>query len=101
MTTTNFVALAAEAQKQALAALQQAQDLSLQAAEAAIGLGSSKPTEVLGELPRPTDVVEGAFGFAGQVLQQQKTYALRMTELLTEAATGAVRKAEETVGAKK
>jgi hypothetical protein len=29
----------------------------------------------------PKDAVEGAFGFAAQVLQKQKAYALRMTEL--------------------
>ncbi|MBA2361215.1 MAG: hypothetical protein H0V79_09845 [Actinobacteria bacterium] len=98
--TTNFVTLAGEAQKQALAALKQAQELSLEATEFAIGVGSRQPSEVLAELPNPVEVVEGAFAFAGQVLQQQKDYALRMTELMTEAATRTVRGAEETVGTK-
>jgi hypothetical protein len=87
MTATTYVELAAEAQKQALSALKQAQDLSLQAAEIAIGLTPRQPAETLGKLPAPADLVEGAFSFAGQVLQQQKTYALRMTELLTQAGT--------------
>jgi len=54
-----------------------AQDLSLRGAELAVGL-----------LPQatPKDVVEGAFGFAGAVLQQQKAYALQMTEILTGPA---------------
>jgi len=100
MTTTNFVLLTAEAQKQALAALKQAQDLSLQATELAIGLGTGKAGDVLGELPSPTAAIEGAFGFAGQVLQQQKAYALRMTELMTEAANAGRRAVEEAVAAK-
>jgi hypothetical protein len=82
---TTFADLAAEAQRQTLTALKQAQDLSLRGAELAVGL-----------VPRDTgtrsvakDAVEGAFGFAGQVLQQQKAYALRMTEILMGAAAPA------------
>jgi hypothetical protein len=77
---TTFAELAAEAQRQTLSALKQAQDLSLRSAELAVGLvPDAKPVT-------PKDAVEGAFGFAGQVLQQQKTYALRLTEILTGAA---------------
>jgi len=100
MTQTTYFALAAEAQKQALSALKQAQDLSFQAAETAIGLGSRPASELVGELPKATDVVEGAFGFAAQVLQQQKAYALRMTELMTDAASRAGRATEDAVAAK-
>lgn len=46
----------------------------------------SAAADAFGKLPTPTEVIEGAFGFAGQVLQQQKAYALRITELLTEAS---------------
>ncbi len=98
--TTNLTTLAGEAQKQALAALKQAQDVSIEATEFAIGLGSRQPSEVLAELPKPAEVVEGAFAFAGQVLQQQKVYALRMTELMTRAAERAVRGTEDAVGTK-
>ena len=34
----------------------------------------------------PKEAVEGAFAFAGQLLQQQKAYALRMTEIVTGVA---------------
>jgi hypothetical protein len=80
---TTFADLAAEAQRQTLTALKQSQDLSLRGAELAVGLVPEA------KLPTPKDAVEGAFGFAGQVLQQQKAYALRMTEILTGAAAPA------------
>jgi hypothetical protein len=74
---TTFADLAADAQRQTLHALKQAQDLSLRGAELAVGLVPEA---------KPKDAVEGAFAFAGQLLQQQKAYALRMTEILTGAA---------------
>ena len=80
---TTFADLAVEAQSQALAALKHAQDLSLRGAELAVGLVPEA------NVTTPKDAVEGAFGFAGQVLQQQKAYALRMTEILTGAAAAA------------
>ena len=88
MTASNFVELAVEAQKQALTALKNAQDLSLKATELAIGSVPSQGdvTEAFGTVPSPTEVIEGAFGFAGQVLQQQKSYALRVTELFAETS---------------
>ncbi len=88
MTATNFIELAAEAQKQALTALKNAQDLSLRATELSFGSVPSQGdvSEAFGTVPSPTEVIEGAFGFAGQVLQQQKAYALRITELMTEAS---------------
>lgn len=85
--STPFAELSAEAQKQTLAAIKQAQDLSLRAAEIAVGF---VPDESIA-LPDPKDVIEGAFGFAGQVLHQQKAYALRMTEIAAEAARKAGR----------
>jgi hypothetical protein len=82
---TTFADLATEAQRQTLTALKQAHDLSLRGAELAVGL---VPRDT-GTRSVPKDAVEGAFGFAGQVLQQQKAYALRMTEILTGAAAPA------------
>jgi hypothetical protein len=84
---TNFAELAAEAQRQTLASLKQAQDLSLRGAELVVGL---MPRET-GTPSVPKDAVEGAFAFAGQVLQQQKAYALRMTEIVTGAADSSAR----------
>jgi hypothetical protein len=79
---TTFAELAAEAQRQTLTALKQAQDLSLRGAELAVGLD---PRETWTRSV-PKEAVEGAFAFAGQLLQQQKAYALRMTEIVTGVA---------------
>jgi hypothetical protein len=87
---TTFTDLAAEAQRQTLAAIKQAQDFSLRAAELAVGL---VPRDT-GTREVPKDAVEGAFAFAGQVLQQQKAYALRMTEILIGAAEPAPAKSK-------
>ena len=84
---TTFTELAAEAQKQTIASLKHAQDISLRGAELAAGLVPDAP--FAGKVPTPKDVVEGVFGFAGQILQQQKVYALRMTEIVAESATKA------------
>lgn len=102
MTATSFVEIAAEAQKQALTALKNAQDLSLRATELAMGLVPEQPdaAAAFGKLPTPPEVIEGAFGFAGQVLQQQKAYALRITELMTEASEK-IASGAELVGPKK
>ena len=80
---TTFAELAAEAQRQTLTALKQAQDLSLRGAELAVGLHPRYASKFHAV---PKDAVEGAFAFAGQLLQQQKAYALRMTEIVTGAA---------------
>ena len=90
-TATTFVELTAESQKQALSAFKQAQDLSLRGAELAFGLVHEKPGDAIGKLPTPTELVEGWFSFAGQVLHQQKAYALRVTGLITEASEQALR----------
>jgi hypothetical protein len=76
---TTFDDLATEAQRQTLATLKHAHDLSLRGAELAMGLRDPRTRSV----PSAQDTVEGAFAFAGQVLQQQKAYALRMTEIVT------------------
>lgn len=80
---TTFDDLATEAQRQTLAALKHAHDLSLRGAELTMGLLRRDPGT--GSVPSAQDTVEGAFAFAGQVLQQQKAYALRMTEIVTGA----------------
>lgn len=77
---TTFADLATEAQRQTLSTLKQVQDLSLRGAELAVGLVPGAEPKI----PATKDAVEGAFAFAGQVLQQQKAYALRMTEIVSE-----------------
>lgn len=79
-TTAELTKLVAEAQQQTLAALKQAQDLSIRATETAF---SSFPGIGQTDAPTPRHVVESAFGFAGEVLKSQKAYALRLTEVIT------------------
>jgi hypothetical protein len=74
-----------------LSAFKQAHDLSLRGAELAFGLVHEKPGEAIGKLPTTTELVEGWFSFAGQVLHLQKAYALRVTGLITEASEQALR----------
>jgi hypothetical protein len=96
---TTFADLAAEAQRQTLSTLKQAQDLSLRGAELAVGL---LPRDTgTRSVPAPKDAVEGAFAFAGQVLQQQKAYALRMTEIVSEGLSKATGGLEPTAAKKK
>ena len=80
MATTELTKLVAEAQQQTLTALQQAQDLSIRATEAAV---AAFPTIDKTDAPTPKQMVEASFGFAGQVLESQKAYALRLTDVLT------------------
>jgi hypothetical protein len=87
-TAAEFADLIAQAQKQALAALKQAQDVSIQATEAAVGLlPEDSSLGLQGTLPAPKQVVEQSFDFAGEILELQKAYALRLTEVLGASAT--------------
>jgi hypothetical protein len=79
---TGFVELSSEAVDQTLQALEQAQQWSLTVTKATVGMR--------GEVPRATAVVEWSFDTARKVLEQQRAYALRLTEILIpEAATAA------------
>ena len=80
--TTEFATLVAEAQKDAIAALKQAQDYSLKTAELALSLSSEKAEN----LPAPATVIESGFAFAAKVLETQKNYALRLTEIVGSAS---------------
>jgi hypothetical protein len=89
-TTKDFTALAGEAQKQALSALAESQELSLQALESAVRLvPKDVPFRYAASIPSPTQAIEASFGFAGKVLEQQRAYALRLTEVLTTGAQAA------------
>jgi hypothetical protein len=83
---TTFADLSAEAQRVTLTSLKQAHELSIRGAELATGFVPEA------KLPTAKETVEGAFAFASGVLQQQKAYALRMTEILTGAAPAAAAK---------
>ena len=78
--------LAAEAQQQALASLKQAQDFWLRATEVAVGLVPADPTFGLtANVPSAKEVVETSFGFAGEVFDAQKSYTIKLAEILDTA----------------
>ena len=78
--TADFTAVAAEGQKQALAAITQAHESMLKLAE--LGM-SSIPTVATSpaSLPKPTDLVHAGYDFAGKILEEQKAFVLRLTEI--------------------
>ncbi len=84
--TTEFATLAAEAQKQALASIKQAQDLSIKLTETAVAFVKDQPTKQLVEaLPTPANAIDMAFDFAAHVLKLQKDYAIKLAETVTAA----------------
>jgi hypothetical protein len=86
-TTPNVMELIKETQTQALATLEQVQTVSLKAAEAAAAFVPS--AEWPAGFPKPVEVVDAAFGFYGKVLESQKAYATRLSELAGAADNGA------------
>lgn len=78
--TADFTGVAAETQKQALATITQAHESMLRLAE--LGL-SSIPGVVASpaSLPKPTDLVQASYDFAGKILEEQKAFVLRLTEI--------------------
>ena len=86
--THDFSTLISESQKQAISSLRQAQDLWLQATRAATGVVPGDPTLGLaGTVPSPREAVEASFGFAEQVLELQKNYALQVADILSDSST--------------
>jgi len=85
--TPDVIEMVREAQKQALATLEQFQQVSLKAAEAAASFVPEEPWPGFSNvIPKPTALVEATFGFFGKVLESQKAYALRLADLATKAA---------------
>ena len=78
--TADFTAVAAEGQKQALAAITQAHESMLKLAE--LGM-SSIPTTTpsAASLPKPIDLVQASYDFAGKLLEEQRSFALKLTEI--------------------
>lgn len=78
--TADFTAVAAESQKQALAAITQAHESMLRLAE--LGMSSIPTTTPSAtSLPKPIDLVQASYDFAGKVLEEQKAFVLRLTEI--------------------
>jgi hypothetical protein len=85
-TTTDFGALFAGAQKQAIASIKQAQDVSLEAARVAVGLVPASGPVVPAAFASPRAIVETSFGFAGELLASQHNYALQLADIVAEGA---------------
>jgi hypothetical protein len=75
-TTKSFLEVATEAANEGLTAMQRAQDWSL---------------AVASELPPPAAAIEWGFDTARKSLEQQRAYALRLTEILARAPSRAAK----------
>jgi len=76
-------------QEESLAALKETQDASLKAFKSFSQFGkeiAEKPGTVpaFENIPTPTQFVELSFGFASQLLELRKAYALRVAEMMVE-----------------
>jgi hypothetical protein len=77
-------------QEESLTALKETQDASLKAMNSLRQFGkefSEKPGSMpaFENLPTPTQFVEMSFGFATQLLELRKAFALRVAEMIAEA----------------
>jgi hypothetical protein len=85
--TPDVIEMVREAQKEALATLEQFQQVSLKAAEAAAAFVPAEPWPGSSNtFPKSTELVEATFGFYGKVLESQKAYALRLADVAARAA---------------
>lgn len=87
--TLNVTEYVAKAQQESLATIKQTQDLSLAALEKFRALGkelSDKPGTMptFENFPTPAQFVEMSFGFAAQMLELRKAYALKVADMLAE-----------------
>ena len=76
-------------QEESLAAIKETQDASLKAFKSFSAFGkemTEKPGSVpaLENIPTPTQFVELSFGFASQLLELRKAWALRVAEMIVE-----------------
>lgn len=76
-------------QEESLAALKETQDASLKAMKSFTQFGkefAQKPGTMpsFENMPSPTQFVELSFGFATQLLELRKAYALRVAEMMVE-----------------
>jgi hypothetical protein len=76
-------------QEESLAAIKETQDASLKAFKSFSQFGkemNEKPGNVpaFENIPSPTQFVELSFGFASQILEMRKAWALRIAELMVD-----------------
>jgi hypothetical protein len=95
--TPDVIELVREAQKQTLATLEQFQQVSLKAAEAAAAFVPAEPWPGFSNtLPTPTELVEATFGFYGKMLESQKAYARRLADVAAKTAESTADGAKKT-----
>jgi hypothetical protein len=94
-------------QEESLAAIKETQDATLKAFKSFSEFGkemTEKPGTVpaFENIPTPTQFVELSFGFANQILELRKAYALRVAEMMvdTQKQTEMNFKAAQTVANK-
>ncbi len=79
--TVDFTEVVAESQKQALAGITQAHEGMLKLAE--LGMSSlPMATPFPWTMPKPKDAVQASYDFAGKVLEEQKAFAVQLTEIV-------------------
>ena len=84
--STTYNDLVKETQQQALSSLKQAQDFWLKTTELAVGLIPDDPTYGIdAKVPTAKEVIESSYGFYGKVFDAQKSYALKLAEILDTA----------------
>jgi hypothetical protein len=87
MTEKSYQEGVREAAEQVLDAFAQAQDFSLRATEAAVGLlPGDPPLRAAQKLPSLSEVVATSYYLAAKALDQQRQYALGMAEIVTRGA---------------
>src|SRR5450631_4234493 len=87
----NYNEIVNKVQTDVLTAVKQIQDASIAGFETirenATGIMSGKsPASISESMPNPTQLIENAFGFTAQVLELQKSFALKIAEQMVNAA---------------
>jgi hypothetical protein len=88
--TVNVAEFVSKMQQDSLAAIKQGQDASTKAFDQFRSFGkelAEKPGTfpAFENIPSPTQFVEMSFGFAAQLLELRKQYALRLAEMFVES----------------
>lgn len=93
-TAPDMLEVMREAQKHALAALEQMHKASLTAVEAAAAFvpAESWPGHAAA---KPRELVETAFGFYGKVLESQKEYTVRLADFAAKAGASGAKKTSQ------
>lgn len=97
--TTDFNEFVTKFQEETLKAVKQAQDANLvawqQAGEMLAEVATLDKLPTFESVPSPTKFVELSFDYANKFLELRKQYALRVTEMISEATKTAAKNISE------